>query len=140
MRVKPDQPRRFVSLAAVRSKTRQRTDGDGMVPAEDQWQLAGAQDLFHFLCELRAGSHDLAEVLQLVSRLRSRLRSLEMQVAEVAHFITELCNSLIESRYAKCRRPHVNAGHARAVPQWNAENINRFWDFEVRHLLLLTIV
>jgi len=55
-----------------------------MVPAEDQWQLAGAQDLFHFLCELRAGSHDLAEVLQLVSRLRSRLRSLEMQVAEVA--------------------------------------------------------
>src|ERR1043165_1374895 len=100
-----------------------------MVATEDDLKLTRLKYRFNFRCNLLAGVANLAHILQFLALFRKNLRTLEAQVAEIAHRISESRDWLRQTRDTQRSRTDVRAGHARAVAEWHAENRNRLFYF-----------
>src|ERR1043166_9823535 len=98
-----------------------------MVATEDDWKLPRLKYRFNFRCNLLAGVANLAHILQFLALFRKNLRTLEAQVAEIAHGISESRDSLRQTRDTQRSWTDVHAGHAGAVPEGHAENRNPFF-------------
>src|SRR5205085_11776027 len=69
-----------------------------MIAAEYDRQLARVHHVLHLDGQRLACGAELKQVLRLLLRRRSRLRPVDPHVAEVAYFIVELRDALIEER------------------------------------------
>jgi hypothetical protein len=72
--------------------------------------------------QLFTGCGDFWKILKLVTGLRGRARTLEVEVALVCHLITQFSNSLMQPGNAKRGGSHIDSSHARAITEGYSEN------------------
>src|SRR2546421_7478675 len=125
-------------MTVERGDSRNRANGDRVIAAENDRQFPSLKSLLHALRQLYADRPDLVEVSELFA-MRGRVsRAFEAQVAEVAHFVAKLRDSLSQSGDAHRRRAEVNACDARAVAARRADDADPtpFAGFSCRRLRL----
>src|ERR1041384_1530885 len=93
-----------------------------MIAAEYDGQLARAHYVLHFNGQCFTRGADLRQVFRFLLRRRGSLRAVKAHVAEVAHFIAELRDALIEARDAHRRRPEIDARECRAETERHADD------------------
>src|ERR1044072_9021538 len=98
MRVEPDEAEGLSAFMVEGGDAGDRADGNRMIAANGDRQLTRTQNVLHLASKVFTSSGDFRQVLDPSLRLGGFRRSDDTHVCQVARFVAELRDSLVETR------------------------------------------
>ncbi len=108
----------------MRGETRDGSNGNRVVPAEDQRRLSRSYALGDSRGEVLHHRHDLGEIAQLGILDVHRLGLVGVEVPVVHDFVLQIAQPLADSRLAHRGRTHVDSAAARSQVHANSDDSN----------------
>src|SRR5437870_1299019 len=93
-----------------------------MIASENDREFLSLENIVNRGSQFPAYRVNLCKVLEFLFESGKRGGTRHVQIAEIANFISQCRNSVRESGYTYSRRPHIDAGHARAEAERHAQN------------------
>ncbi len=122
VRIDPDQADLLATLAIILRNSSDRSGGNGVIAAENEWESAGGGNILHCLGELCATLRNLRKILGVLCAGGSAFLLRDRDVAQILHFIAERSNAGIQSGQSQSRWSHVDTAASRTEIERRADN------------------